>query len=375
MKRKIIIIVSGLLIIAGSVFAMQFLSEQKKLPDKQKPKAKKISVRVKKVKLQETPIELRGSGRLESRQYVDLISEVQGKIHQGNTLLKKGQSFKKGMLLVRIDQSEFRYALKAKKSKFLNSIANILPDFKIDYTESYPHWMQFFNAIEIEKEMPELPDIQTNKEKIFLASRNILSDYYAIKSDEVRLNKYLLHAPFHGAITEVFLEVGAVANPGSRIAKLIRTDHLELEVPLEANDIEYIKISDTVQVTNENETHSWTGEIIRIANFVEAKTQSVSVFVSITSTQNNLLYKGMYLKAKFPGQPMKQVMEIPRNAVFNSNEVFIVENGRLQKRRIKIHKVNTETLIFSGLKEGTKLVIEPLINANENMPVKAIVKE
>ena len=63
-------------------------------------------------------------------------------------------------------------------------------------------------------------------------------------------------------------------------------------------------------------------------------------------------------------------MEMPRNAVFNNNEVFAVVEGKLVKRTIHIHKINETTLLFSGLDEGMELVVEPLVNVLENTPVE-----
>ena len=36
-------------------------------------------------------------------------------------------------------------------------------------------------------------------------------------------------------------------------------------------------------------------------------------------------------KVEFSGQIIPQVMEIPRSAIFNSNEVFIVVDGKLRE--------------------------------------------
>jgi len=65
-------------------------------------------------------------------------------------------------------------------------------------------------------------------------------------------------------------------------------------------------------------------------------------------------------------------MEIPRNAVFNTNEVFTVEDGKLMKHTITISKINEKTLIFTGLEEGIELVVEPLVNALENSRVEIV---
>ena len=62
-------------------------------------------------------------------------------------------------------------------------------------------------------------------------------------------------------------------------------------------------------------------------------------------------------------------MEIPRNAIFNGTQVFVVADTLLKVRDIQIHKINPQSVVFYGLGEGEDLVVEPLINAHNNMRV------
>jgi membrane fusion protein (multidrug efflux system) len=371
-NRKLIIGFSILGIIAAAFLLMMVLSSFRKEPPKMPPKEIKRYVKAQKVAYGDIESQVAGSGRLSSMQEVDVIAEVQGKILKGDVPLKKGQSFKKGDLLFRIYDQEARLGLLARKSRFLNAIANLLPDFKVDFPDSYKNWTDFLGSIDIEQDLPPLPKIKAAKEKIFLAGRNILSDYYGIKSEEVRLKKYKIYASFTGTYTDVFLEVGSVANPGSRIGEIIRTDQLELEVPIEVHNADWIKFKDPVYVTTGDGSREWSGKVVRKADFVDARTQSVSIFVGLESTPENPLYPGMYLKAVFPGIIVRNAMQMPRNAVFNTNEVFVVKDGRLAKEQISIYKVDEKTLIFSGLEEGIDLVVEPLVNATEDLKVEII---
>jgi multidrug efflux pump subunit AcrA (membrane-fusion protein) len=369
-KRKVIIVVSILSIFVGALVLMMFLASLRQERPKIPPKEIKRYVKTQKVSYGDIESQVTGRGRLSSKQLVNAVSEVQGRILPGDVPLKKGQSFKKGDILFRIYDRDVRLALLARKSRFLNAIANLLPDFKVDFPGSYPKWTTFLGTIDIEKDLPQLPGIDSDKEKIFLAGRNILSDYYSIKSEEVRLKKYTVHAPFNGAYTEVLLEVGSVANPGSRVGKMIQTDELELEVPIEVHNADWIKKGDRVQVTMEDGSKSWTGKVVRKGRYVEPTTQSISVFVGLNGSREYALFPGLYLKAVFGGVMVDNAMQIPRNAVFNTNEVFIVNDGRLAKRQITIRKIDEKTLIFSGLDRGTELVVEPLVNVEENTAVE-----
>jgi RND family efflux transporter MFP subunit len=169
---------------------------------------------------------------------------------------------------------------------------------------------------------------------------------------------------------EVSLEVGGIANPGTRIAKIIKTDLLELEVPVEIDDLKWVSVGDKVKVMDEFKTSSWQGEIIRISEFLDPATQSASVFVQIRNQKSNPIYAGMFLEAHFENKIVEDAMEIPRQAVFNQNEVFIVQDNALQKRKINVRKINQNSVIFTGLEEGMEVVVEPLVNVKEGTVVK-----
>ena len=368
--RQLIIIGVGILILAGSFFIMMALESFREDPESNPPEDPVRAVQAQAVEYGDVTIAFEAAGRLGSHQYVDLITEVQGEILQGSVSLKKGETFKKGQLLVRIFDDEAEYNLKASRARFLNLIANALPDFRIDYPDKYDEMLKFFESIDMEKPLPELPEIKSLQVKTFLSSRNILTEYYGIKSAEVRFNKFNLYAPFNGTIIEAYLEVGSIANPGTRIARLISTEKLELEVPVEINDAKWVRIGDEIEVLSEDGTARWQGKVVRKADFVDPATQSVSVFISLSSTKDQPLYEGQYLRAVFSGRVINGAMEVPRNVVFNSNQVFTVNDGKLNKKVIDIHKINNETLVFSGLEEGTILVTEPLVNAREGSLVQ-----
>ena len=339
-------------------------SMENKSKEKQK-EAIKLYVKAQKVAYTTNTAIIIESGRLSSQNIVDLSSEVQGQILPGNVVLKEGTRFKKGNLLVRIFDKEALNNLKASKSRFMNGVATILPDIKIDFPESYRKYLDFFNSLRIDQPLPELPPLDSDKEKVFLASRNILNDYFSIKSAEVRLSKYRLYAPFDGTFTAVYLEPGSVANPGSRIASMIRTDKLEMEVPVRSNDAYWIKIGDEVSVSTKDRSVTWTGKVVRKSAFMDPASQTIMVYVALAHKNHKPLYQGQYLLAEFASKTIENSMEIPRNALFDKNKVFTVAEGKLKEQEINVLRKGETTVIFSGLPEGSEVVVEPLVNAKD----------
>ncbi|PID62965.1 MAG: RND transporter [Ignavibacteriae bacterium] len=371
-KQKYIVIGVGIAIVLFAFLVMNILSGFKSEPKRVKEKEVLRSVKAAPVKYSKLKGKIISSGRVTSKSELFITAEVPGKIIKGNVPFKKGQSFSKGDLLLKIYDKEAGLKLKSSKSKFLNSLAGILPDLKIDFPDSYNNWYIFFENIDIEKDLPELPKINSTKEKVFLASRNLLSSYYDIKSLESNFKKYSIYAPFTGAITSVNVEVGGIAGMNMKLGSIINTQQYELEVPLNVKNDKWVKRGDEVVIKNNLETETWKGRVIRKSSNLDVKTQSLSVFVQIYNNQKTPIYKGEYLKAYFNSLQVNDAMEIPRNAVFNTNEVFVVRDNLLAKEKINIIKVNENSIFFNGLKEKTLIVIEPLVNARENTKVKVI---
>jgi multidrug efflux pump subunit AcrA (membrane-fusion protein) len=157
-------------------------------------------------------------GHVVSSNEVTLVAEASGKIEKGAVTLRKGTSFKEGQLIAEIYKDEVELALKARKSRFLTTITTLLPDIKVDFPEQLEAYEMFFRAIDMDEELPQLPTNQNEKLKIFLASRNVLSEFYGIQQDEKRLSRHSLFAPFNGTFTHVNFEFGGYVNTGGQIA-------------------------------------------------------------------------------------------------------------------------------------------------------------
>ncbi|MEN8155303.1 MAG: HlyD family efflux transporter periplasmic adaptor subunit, partial [Acidobacteriota bacterium] len=279
-KSKQTLVLIAVVIIA-SFLLMTFLGTFKKEPQKKPKRVEKRFVNVSEVKYSDIHSEIEEFGRVISLEQVNILSEVRGKIETGAVPLKKGQRFKKGDLLLKVYDKEAKLALKAKKSRFMNLIANLLADFKIDFPERFDRWKEFFDSISLDNNIPDMPETKSKNEKIFLASRNILSEFYSIKMDEVVLKKYRIFAPFSGSYTSVMMEVGGVANPGSPIATAIRTDSMEIEVPIDSNGVKWVKLGDMVDIVkNEGNGIIIKGKVVRVSPFIDQQTHSVAVFIS-----------------------------------------------------------------------------------------------
>lgn len=373
--RRIIIVAAFIFIVGLSFGLMKYLISLKEEPPVRMQADIKRYVKTEKVKYGVITSPVEAAGRVNALSSIDIIAEATGKIIKGDVVLKKGEEFRKGDLLFTVYRDEALLDLQGRKSQFMNSIASMLPDINIDFPEHIAGFTEFFNSIDIKDELPEMPDVREEKLKVFLSSRGVLSEYYSILRDELKLERHNVYAPFNGTFSEVYLEAGAYTNAGGRVAHAIQTDLLEQEVPVKKDDALWIKVGDRVKVFRKGQEAEWTGTVVRKGMFVDEETQSQAVFISLRSLPGQELMNGEWLTARFPGHPEEGVMEIPRNSVFNNDEVFVVVDGRLEKRVIEVVKTNEKTLIFRGLNEGDIVVTQALINVQEGIQVTTDLSE
>ena len=311
------------------------------------------------------------SGRVISENNISISSEVSGKII-GNYSIKKGTQFKKGSILFKVKSTEMKLLLDSRKSKLMNSISAHLADIKLDFPEEYTKWDQFFNSINLQDNLSAFPETNSSKEKNFITSRGILSDYLLVKSDEEKLRKYTIRAPFDGIILNAHTDIGSNINMGSPVIDIIRKGEMEIELSVNTSENKFISVGNTVELNNG--TKIYTATVIRKGNFVNNNTQNISVFAKINS-ENQQLYNGMYLEGTIITNESNNVCKIERRSLFSDNKVYIVnQENKLEVKEINIISYQGNFMIIDNLQNNTLVVNEPLINEKEGTTVNPIIK-
>ncbi len=329
------------------------------------------SVLVTKITNSQIKNKINSSGRVVSLNNITISSEVQGRLI-GVNAFKKGTEIKRGDVIFSVKNTDIKHLIDAKKSRFMSLVSSNLADIKLDYNTEYPKWEIFFNAINIENNLPDFPEMRSAKEKNYIISRSILAEYLSIKSDEEKLSKYTVYAPFDGTITKSYSDIGGNVNPGSPVIDFIRKGKMEIELSVNTSEINFINIGDKVNFIENGNTYK--GQVIRKGNFVNSSTQNISVFTSIDVDENSL-YNGMYVNATIITKGIDNVCKLPRRSIFKKNKVFIInKNNELKIKEVNIISYQGDDVVVDNLSNNTLIVNEPLVNINEGTIVKPISK-
>ena len=310
-----------------------------------------------------TPIE----GRVDALNRMDVFAEVNGVLALGGKEFREGTRFREGEVMLRLDDSEPRASLVAQRSQLLQLLSTSLADLRLDYGDAWPGWQAYVTAFRVEETLAPLPEFTSDRERLFLANRGILSAFHNIRAAEERLAKYEIRAPFTGTITSTTVRPGALVRAGQPLGTFVGEGVFEVKSAVHARYLEHLAPGDSVAFQEESGATVAIGEVVRIANNVDAATQSASVFCRVRSTET--LRDGRYLSGAVYSRPIPEAMSVRLDLVSEAGTLFVIAGEALEEREVQVAFRAVETAIITGLEEGTTLLAEPLSGAYAGLAV------
>lgn len=371
MKGKISILIAIVVIIAA-IIGFRILKSQNKPATKHSSPQKSKLVKVNTIRYQDIQSEIAAFGRVNSRNKIEIFSEVSGILQMSNPEFKEGNFVRSGQILVKVDERDARLNLYSLRSDLLNILVNLLPDIKSDFSESFNDWKAYLDSFHIEKPTPTLPKIIDEKEKYFVANRNVYKAYYGIKKAELFLSKHLIRAPFDGIITNNLIETGALIRIGQKIGEFRGINDYELELSVNYQDAEFVSVGDITYISSGEHQGEWHGKVVRINPNIDPNSQTIKVFIQINGSD---LQDGMYMKARLMGSIMKQIFKIPRKAIFDKNLIYCVHDSSLVVKSVDIIRVDGKFAYIRGIDSLQMVVVESLINVSKEQNITPVISQ
>lgn len=318
-------------------------------------------------------LEIEGNGVVESQRSLNMVSEATGPVMFAKNDLKDGTYVRKGELILEVDSREVENNLFTYRSEFMNALALVLPEIKIENESAYKKWYKYFNSLDIHEAVPDFPKINDSQEKIKLSGRGIFSKYYAVKNQEILLSKYRITAPFSGYIKSNGIIKGSFVAKGQQLFTLSDAINVEIAVPLLIEEVNLINFSippATKIFPNKYQNEVLYGKIYRKETLLNRNSQTLNVYVSFTNRKlNSHFLPGNYVTLKIEGAQLTDVAKIPRYVVDNENHVFTMEDGKLARRKVEVLALQGNYAIIKkaselDMKIVTTILQKPLIGMN-----------
>jgi multidrug efflux pump subunit AcrA (membrane-fusion protein) len=362
--RKWILFILGFVVIALSFQLSKKIANSNPPPRRQAEKVVK-NVFTKEVINGSYNVQIPSNGVLEAYQRIKITSRVQGLMQTINPLFKSGQSYRKGQILVQIASSEFNSNVIAQRASLYNLITSVIPDLQLDFPQAYQSWKTYLKEFDVEKATPPLPDMDEDV-RLFISGRGIISSYYSLQNLEKSLTFYTIRAPFDGVLVAANVTEGSLIRPGQELGDFIAPDHYELKVALPKSYVEKIDVGAAVELKSIDTQKKYTGTVSRINAKVNTETQSVEVFIRVSSSE---LKEGVYLEALIGALEFNDVVALDRGLLNGDQELYLVEDDKLVLKKVEVAHFTDSHAVVRGLKDGVVVVAQPIIGAYQGMEV------
>ena len=294
----------------------------------------------------------------------ELRSLVGGQVVQVGENFKEGAVVKKGELLLRIDDFEYKNAVIEESAKL--QVMN----------RDFDRADELFKQGNISEQFRDNALLEKTKQELVLSE---------VEKD---LRDTELFAPFDGVINDVQATLGKqVSTFNDKIGEII--DIKNMEVRFSLSKAQYGRLlEDTDKILGRKIEMSWTvgkrdlvfnASVSRVGAEITSNTGGVNIFANIVINggEESPLRPGAFVRLKMPDKTYESVVSIPETAVYEDKYIFIVNDQRLKKIMIEIlgydqSKVLVKPLDDSKIKNGDYVVVNQLREAGENVKVDII---
>jgi membrane fusion protein, multidrug efflux system len=333
--------------------------ETKATPDADTPVAVSL-VAARDVK---TPRLVTLSGTLIGSEEAQVAAGAAGKVIA--TYVERGSVVRKGAVLARLDSRALgaqaaQAAADAEGSKLMAQQAKL----DCDRTE------QMFQKGAISKADYDKAHTQCETSKWTVSSaearRTLTAE--ALRDTEIK-------APFSGMIVDRAVTAGEYVQPASRVATLVDTDNLRVEITVPEADIPFVRQGMLVDFRTSGGAGGeklYHGKIRYVGPSVRRQSRD-AIVEAVFANQEHELRPGMFVTARItlgeqtlPAVPAKAV-----RADGTLKHVFVATAGRLEDRLVQAGEpVGGEVPIVSGIKAGEQVVAELTPDVRDGAKVK-----
>lgn len=366
--RKVRIVLSIFLVSAGIIALLVIF----------KPEANKIEipetvVRVDTVTVERSsyPIVVSANGTIQAETRGNLVAQVSGEITNVSSNFTTGGTFKKGDVLIQIDQRDFQANL-SQASASLSQAESAYRQELASAKQAEEDWRRLGNT-------EPAPDLVMRKPQLAAANAQLDSAKAAFQTAELNLSRTTITAPYDGRVIQRQTVLGQFLTVGTPIAEVYSTDRIEVRLPISQQEYQQLGLNDVALESEAGKNFSvlitsaigfdeyhWDAEIVRTDSTYDLNTRQINVIAEVSNPfSENLdqppLKIGQFVSARIQGRTVNDVYVIPNKSIREGGYVYAVRDERLAKLPVQISWQDDENaLIENGLNDNEIIVTSSL---------------
>jgi RND family efflux transporter MFP subunit len=327
------------------------------------------------------PARVGGTGLVQPSRKVSLATEVSGRIIEVADAVLPGGRLKEGALIARVDPRDYRLAIQQEESRVRAAEVELqLEQGRQDIAAR--EW----KLLGGDRPMEESP-LALRKPQLVATRQALEAARGGLERARLNLERTARRAPFNALVLTENLEVGQVVGPGNPVVTLIGTDRFWVSVSLPVEDLGMLDIpglnaergsrAKVVQRLGAEAPIIREGEVLRLQGELDAQARTATLLVAVDRPLDAPggglpLLSGAYVEVELEGRPLEKAISLPRAAVFDGDQVWVVSaEGTLARRTVQVGwRTRDEVVVVGGLEAGARVVTSPLSLPIEGMPVQ-----
>ena len=182
-----------------------------------------------------------------------------------------------------------------------------------------------------------------------------------LDSIKAQLDNTVIKAPISGIVSQKYIEVGEMAIAGNPVAEIVDTREIEIKVALTEFDIGKVFVGQQAEVIlPAYPNKKFIGKVYYVSPVADPVSKKFPVKIRLKNP-NGEIKAGMVAEVKIITKRQKNVLVIPKSAVFKEGEiekVYVVENSRVKIKNVKTEPIDENRLkVLEGLSEGEEIIV------------------
>lgn len=380
MKRLVRGLLPLLLLLVGVGVAVALVRSRPRA-ERSSPATRALRVEVVEATPQSLPVHVRGTGTVQPSRRVSLSAEVSGRITHVAPAVVPGGRLKEGELLARIDPRDYEVAVQQEESRVKAA------ELELQLEQGRQQIaVREWELLSQGRPVEESP-LALRKPQLAATEQALLASKAGLARARLNLERTSLRAPFNALVLTESLEAGQVVSPGSAVATLIGTDRFWVSVSVAVEDLARLDIpglnaeqgspAQVMQRLGGEAPIVRSGAVLRLQGELDPQARTATLLVAVDRPLDPPngglpLLSGAYVEVDITGRPVEGSYLLPRTALVEGNQVWLVTaQGTLSRRQVEVAwRTREEVIISRGLQQAERVVISPLAMPIEGMPVE-----
>lgn len=320
-------------------------------------------------------VSLLGYGVVQAEQQITLQARVSGTVRQLGPKFVPGASFKKGEVLVQLDDTDYRIELQTAQAALAQAKSNLTTELGNQVVAQSDFDLLGLNVDDRERALI------LRKPQLEAAKAAVQSAQAGVDRARVNLERTVLRAPFDGVVVSREASVGAQVSATTALGVLASSEAYWISVAVPQADLKWIRFPEGQQAgstvcvsdASSSEAGCHTGTVLSLQTSVQDNGRQAQVLVEVPrSNRKNLqpLLLAQYVKVRFDGIELSNVFKLAPSSVHN-NAVWINDDGELEIRPVNIAFRSAEyVLVDQGLRDNEEIVTSNLGSPVNRMAIR-----